>query len=224
MADVAAIAAASLNFACEHGLAGENEAAVAFSSLGEKGPEAEIVALDQMRESVAGSYRVRISTRVTREARAWARQNARRRTASHETGGLLWGMWDDAVGVIWVFDASGPPPDSRHDPAHFTCGIEGTVSEHQKRMAISHATSGFIGFWHTHPDMPSHQSDTDIGGMAQLVSVVGQNQKRALMLIFGRTGTRPSAGVYVYESHGMTETGDLVIAGTTQIPLETAVV
>ena len=98
------------------------------------------------------------------------------------------------------------------------------MAEHKQRMVISRATSGFIGFWHTHPDMSSHQSTTDLAGMAQLVSTVGQNQKRALMLIFGRTDERPSAGVYVYESPGMTEKGDLVVAGTSQITLETAVV
>lgn len=223
-ADVAAIAATSLNVACEHGLARENEVAVAFSLMSQNRPEAEIVTLDEMLESTVGSYRVRIATRVICEARAWVRQNARLRSASHETGGLLWGMWDDAVGVIWVFDASGPPPDSRHDSAHFICGIEGTVAEHKHRMATSRSTSGFIGYWHTHPDMPSYQSTTDVAGMAQLVSTVGQNQKRSMMLIFGRTEVRPTAGVYVYESHGRTGNDEMVVAGTTQVPLETGVV
>jgi integrative and conjugative element protein (TIGR02256 family) len=177
-----------------------------------------------MDEFVAGTYRVRIAKKVGREARGWVRQNNRLRSPSYETGGLLWGMWDDAVGVIWVFDASGPPSDSRHDPVHFVCGVEGTAEEHKRRVATSRGTSGFIGFWHTHPDMESLQSRTDIRGMATLVSAVGYKQKRALMLIYGRVGEQPTAGVYVYESHAVTEHGDYVEVGATQVALATAIV
>ena len=171
-----------------------------------------------------GQYEVRISEKVYREARAWVRQSNRIRSPQDETGGLLWGLWDDVVGVIWVFDASGPPPDSLHDPGHFVCGVEGTVEEHVHRVERSRGTCGFIGFWHTHPDMPSQQSSTDIVGMAKLVSRMGQNQQRALMLIFGRTKGRPSVGVYVYESESLLQATELVAVDIGQIELKTAVV
>jgi len=223
-ADASSIAAGALNLACEHGLGGSKSAAFAFGIPGAKRPMVEVAVLDEMETFVAGHYRVRIAKKVGREARGWVRQNNRLRSSAHETGGLLWGMWDDSVGVIWVFDVSGPPSDSHHDPGHFLCGIEGTHAEHKRRLTISQGTSGFIGFWHTHPDMASQQSGTDVRGMASLVSAVGENQKRALMLIFGRAGTQPTMGIYVYESHALTETGDFVQVGATQVALASIVV
>ncbi len=126
--------------------------------------------------------------------------------------------------MIWAFEASGPPPDSLHDPGHFVCGIEGTGDEHERRFRRSQGVSGFIGFWHTHPGAASHQSPIDVGGMAELVSRIGQNQKRAMMLIFGQTGGHPSAGVYIYESQSSVGSTDLILVGESQIRLEISVV
>ena len=148
-------------------------------------------------EVLVGQYRVQICKSVFTEARAWVKQNNRVRTQHHETGGLLWGLWDDAIGLIWIFDASGPPPDSSHDPGHFLCGVEGTVEEHEKRMKQSFGTNGFVGFWHTHPNMASGQSMNDIFEMTELVAHFGQNQKRSVMMIFGRTAKKPTVGIYI---------------------------
>lgn len=219
-ADVACIAARALNHACQVGLGQQASIGLAFTASG----ITDVVPLPEMHEHPVGEYRVRLSAKVACEARAWSGQNARVRTPAHETGGLLWGLWDDAVRVIWVFDASGPPPDSRHDPAHFLCGVAGTSEEHQRRLSLTHGTSGFVGFWHTHPDMPSRESGTDIHGMTNLVSTFGLNQKRALMLIFGRSNGAGTAGVYLYESRAVTTTGELVSAGEWQFTLERAVV
>jgi hypothetical protein len=156
--------------------------------------------LPPVQVALAGGYRILIARKALNQARSFVRQNNRLRSAVHETGGLLWGYWNDASGVIVVHDASGPPPDSRHEPAHFTCGIEGTQAEHSYRTEQTLGACGFLGFWHTHPDLPSKQSDEDTAGMANLVARFGHNQRRALMLIFGRTGGAASAGVYLYEA------------------------
>ena len=217
-ADAFSIASGALNLACTYGLGDGKGAAIAFAGLGARRPAVEVVPLDEMDEFVVGGYRVRIARKVRREVRAWVRENNRRRSPAHETGGLLWGLWDDAVGIIWIFDASGPPPDSRHDPGHFVCGVEGTAEEHRRRFSMSRSASGFIGFWHTHPDMPSQQSVIDVEGMTGLVSAIGENQRRALMLIFGRSEGRPSAGVYVYESQTVKDGTEFVVVGVTQVP------
>ena len=223
-ADALGIAASSLNLATQHGLVPAKTFAAAFATVGTAHPIEDVPTLDGMQEFAAGNYRVRIAKKVYREARAWARQNARQRSSRHETGGLLWGLWDDATNVIWVFDASGPPRDSRHDPGHFICGTDGTSEEHKRRSAMSRGASGFVGFWHTHPEMLSKQSPVDIGGMTGLVSALGENQKHALMLIFGRTADQPTAGIYVYESHRVVHGLEFVAAGEAQGALETAVV
>jgi tRNA A37 threonylcarbamoyladenosine dehydratase len=225
-ADVSGLVSTSLNLAVGQGIGGGTITGIAISSQTStsKSGDASTFHMPNFQEAIAAHYRIRISQNVFSEARGWVKQNNRIRSPQHETGGLLWGLWDDAVGIIWIFDASGPPPDSRHDPGHFLCGTQGTVAEHNQRTKISHGTCGFIGFWHTHPDMPSEQSPTDVHGMATLVSSFGQNQRRSFMLIFGRTGGTPTAGVYVYESRHVARTTELVSIGTSQFTLRKSVV
>lgn len=225
-ADVCCIASTALNIAAQHLASSHSPMGTALSAHSfERTGETKTFRLVGMQETVAGGYRVRVAENVHREARAWVRRNNRIRSRSYETGGLLWGHWDDAVNVLWIFDASGPPPDSRHEPEHFVCGVEGTLIEHERRMAQSRGTCGFVGFWHTHPAMSSHQSIVDIGGMAELVSRIGQNQRRSAMLIFGRTaGGAAAATIHVYESHSLARSGDLIAVGVGDIALETPVV
>ncbi len=223
-ADAVGIVSTGLHAAIAQGLASGTSVAGAFTLPTGNKPQVSTSVLSEMDEIWVGNYRVRVSKKIHVEARAWVRQNSRLRTPSHETGGLLWGLWDEAVKVIWVMDASGPPPDSKHDPSHFLCGTEGTREEHEKRFARSRGTAGFIGFWHTHPDMESFQSRTDVASMAKLVSALGQNQKRSLMLIYGRTGNRSTAGLYAYESHSVAEGWDCVVASIGQFSLAKAVV
>lgn len=225
-ADVSILVSTALNIAVGHVITGNVQVGMVFSvhdPVGTSGALS-VFKLSSAEEITVGQYRVRIIPNVYKELGGWVRQNERIRSHQHETGGLLWGLWDDAVGVIWVFDASGPPPDSRHDPGHFVCGIKGTVDEHKRRFKKSLGTHGFIGFWHTHPDMPSQQSVLDMRGMAGLVSSLGQNQRKAMMLICGRTAGRPTAGIYVYESQALMEQTDWVSVGMAQVALKTAIV
>jgi proteasome lid subunit RPN8/RPN11 len=172
----------------------------------------------------AGGYKVRIAESVMVQARAWTRRNGRDNTPEDETGGLLWGFWDEAIRAIWIFEASGPPPDSVNSPGYFLCGVEGTADEHQRRSENSFGACGFIGHWHTHPNLPPTQSLEDIRSMATLVSAVGGNQRKSAMLIFGRTGGRPTAGLYIYESLLVRDSVDTVIAEFSQIELPVEVV
>ena len=225
-ADVASFAAEALNASLARLELEDKGIGLAWSAPGTDRGERDLslVELPTFHDTQVGSYRVRIAESVFVQARSWARKNSRERSPGHETGGLLWGVWDDAVRCIWIFDASGPPPDSVHNPGHFLCGVEGTAEEHRKRVRRSNGTCGFVGHWHTHPDMPSGQSGTDIASMATLVSSVSGNQRRSAMLIFGRTAGRPTAGIYIYESRGMTKCSDIVTAGSSQFELLIAVV
>ncbi len=225
-ADVAGLAASAINLAAQQ-MFRDQPSGLAFSAPNGKAErlEVDVIELAHLIETNVGNYRIRTASNVYREARAWVQQNNRLRTADHETGGLLWGLWDDAVEIIWVFDASGPPADSKHDPGRFTCGVEGTTTEHVRRMQQTENLCGFVGLWHTHPEMAPVQSGVDIGGMAALVSRVGHNQRRCLMLIFGRAAERGTVAYYVYESHGTTNQAvDLVSVAVGQIDLDERVV
>lgn len=219
-ADILGLASSALNWAISN-LQGENPGgALALSVPTIKSKwTLESIELPRFHEVPAGNYRVRIALSVFTQARAWIQQNHRSRSSKHETGGLLWGTWDDAIGVIWIFDLSGPPTDSQHDPGHFICGVEETQQEHIRRSEQSYGVCGFVGHWHTHPNLPSYQSSEDISSMISLVSAVGRNQKKSMMLVLGSAHGMPTAGVYVYESQSLMENTELISVGSAQFAL-----
>lgn len=225
-ADALVLVSTALNLGGSQIVRGDPPVGTAFSTHSEARAigTLDIVKLTAVKPVEVADYRVWISPNVCREARGWVRQSNRLRSGRHETGGLLWGVWDDAVEAIWILDASGPPPDSLHDPGHFVCGVEGTLEEHQRRFDRSHGVCGFVGIWHTHPFMPPMQSLVDVVGMSDLVSRVGQNRRRAVMIIFGRASHRGSAGLYLYESEGMVASAEAVRCVGTQIVMDEAVV
>jgi hypothetical protein len=223
--DVMSLSAFSFNLALQHADSIELPLGLLFST-GHKEASAtsNVMPLSRLRDIKVRDYRVRMDSSIFREAHAWVKQNARIRSPKYETGGLLWGQWDDAVGIIWISALSGPPRDSIHDPSGFICGVEGTSAEHVARLERSRGSCGFIGFWHTHPKMIAEQSIVDVAGMSTLVAGMGLNHRRAIMLIFGRAGRRPTAGIYIYESSGATDEGEIVAWKPRQIITPFAVV
>jgi hypothetical protein len=226
MGDVSRLAATALNALVGTYVNDQAACAIAFVLPSVDGETAQfnVYSLPTVVVALTEGYRILISAKALNQARTAVRQNRRLRTDRHETGGLLWGYWDEAARIIVVADASGPPPDSCHAPSHFTCGTAGTESEHGYRMKSSFGACGFIGMWHTHPEVPPMQSSEDIVGMATLVARSGQNRRRALMLIFGRTAGAGTAGVYVYEGLSASHGEQSIIVGVTQLALAEPVV
>ncbi len=167
-----------------------------------------------------GDYKMIISSSVFIQSKAWVKQNSRIRSKDHETGGLIWGLWDDAIKAIWVFDVSGPPPDSVHNPGHFLCGTQGIVEDHLSRFKNSNGVEGFLGYWHTHPGFRSEQSAVDIEGMADVVSKFGSGKGKALMFIYGRTKGSPTLGIYIYQSKLSNVNSELLLVKSEQIKLQ----
>ena len=221
-ADMFTLVSTALNYAFDSILKNSIPLGLAFSAHVPCGSKAkmDVFNLSEFKEVTVGAYRVRINNNIERELRGWIEQNNRLRSSRHETGGLLWGLWDDAVNVIWILGVSGPPVDSQHMVGHFTCGVSGTLEEHKKRLAQSNGTNGFIGLWHTHPEMSSGQSVVDIRSMAVLVSNIGHNHKRILMFIVGESLRGSTAGIYIYESQSTSKDSDFVSVGERQISLE----
>lgn len=139
---------------------------------------------DAVATDTSGRYEIRMSIRALAEMRAEVRRGARTRGLGHETGGMLLGSFDDAVGCVYVDVATGPSPDSVLSPMYFGHGTEGTqdvVDHHRERTA---RRVGFVGMWHTHPRGRAHPSEIDTAGMDWLVSPDGAG-RRALMVILG---------------------------------------
>ena len=133
----------------------------------------------------AGRLRVRIAAPALAEMRAEARRGARVRGPEIETGGTLLGSVDDAVGVVFVDAATGPPPDSLLSAVRFDHGVDGVqdIVDAQRRKTAN--ASGYVGMWHTHPGGPAAPSQTDTAGMANVVAPIADGPPQSLMLILG---------------------------------------
>lgn len=105
---------------------------------------------------------------------------------------MLLGAFDDATGVIHVDRVAGPPPDSFLSRDYFQHGIDGVQTRVENEVKRTSGTSGFLGFWHTHPCGPARPSLTDEQGMASIVAPDGSRQ-RALMMILGGPADRWNA-------------------------------
>jgi molybdopterin/thiamine biosynthesis adenylyltransferase/proteasome lid subunit RPN8/RPN11 len=132
-----------------------------------------------------GRYEVRISPLAAAEMRAEARKGRRVRTARVETGGSLLGAFDTATGVLWIDEATPPPPDSVMSEIYFRHGTEGVADRITARVDATARVTSFVGMWHTHPQGDALPSELDKAGVAQLVVPLPNTPPRASMLILG---------------------------------------
>jgi len=146
----------------------------------------------------ADDYEVRITKAALHEMKAWISSNRRVRKSTVETGGLLWGEWDDATRIVWITDVSGPPPDSTHAETKFVCGVKGTKKEHDRRTEFTRGACGYIGMWHTHPVSEPWPSGIDLAGMHQILTKGGLPPRKNLLLIIGKDSGKDVVGAYLF--------------------------
>ena len=145
------------------------------------------------------SYEIRLAEPALDEIRAWTRRSARVLGPRVETGGLLFGQRDDAAGVIWVSEVTGPPPDSIQSDEEFVCGVAGNDRYRDEKHTRGRGSLGFVGMWHTHPSGDAMCSARDIISMATLVLQDETPLPKSLALILGATPDEPELGAYVFE-------------------------
>ena len=130
-------------------------------------------------------YEVRISSHAWADLQAWIQRSARLYGRECETGGHLFGERDDAVKVLWVSEATGPPSDSKASASEFVCGIEGMDIIAQQKNEFSRGSVNFIGMWHTHPNGNSTPSRTDYDAMLSIVENPGVSCARSILIVIG---------------------------------------
>jgi integrative and conjugative element protein (TIGR02256 family) len=140
---------------------------------------------DTLATDQATGYDVRITPTALAEMRAEARRGARVRGSRVETGGTLLGVIDDATGVIFVDEATGPPPDSLLTETYFQHGLDGVSAHLAARREATGNISRFLGMWHTHPHTAAQPSATDRAAMTSLTLPLDDAPARALVLIAG---------------------------------------
>ncbi len=154
---------------------------------------------DLLSVDIHAGYQVRIAPSAWDAARSWIVRSRDISGPDAETGGLLFGERDDAAGIIWVSELSGPPPDSEGSAERFVCGVEGTAEMNAEKRARSRGSIQYLGMWHTHPSSEPIPSSTDWDGMRRLVKTAGGGG-RPLMLIIGCPHAIPMLGTYVFRA------------------------
>jgi integrative and conjugative element protein (TIGR02256 family) len=154
---------------------------------------------DHVSHDIHAAYLVRISPAAWSDTRSWIAKSRDELGPKVETGGLLFGERDDAAGVIWVSEVSGPPPDSIASEREFVCGVAGTAEMNSQKLARSRGSVHYLGMWHTHPGAAPFPSPTDWMAMHRLLVTAGSGS-RTLMLIVGCPHTTPMLGTYVFKA------------------------
>lgn len=151
-------------------------------------------------------YEVRTSARAWEQMERWVARSRDAVGPEVETGGLSFGERDDAAGVVWVTEVSGPPPDSVASPELFECGMAGTQQDHLGRELWSRGSVRYVGMWHTHPVSAPTPSGTDLHGMARILSEGAVNPSKSLLSILGTPHTAPLLGTFVFDRSDVRET------------------
>lgn len=144
-------------------------------------------------------YETRMEPGAWQTLQSWKEESRRRRGEDVETGGLLFGEISEHLGIVWVSEASGPPPDSQHSAAEFVCGIEGTAATNAEKEKRSRQSVQYVGTWHTHPVSAPTPSSRDLGAMAQLLTTDLAPVERLLLLIVGRMPDGPAVTATVFQ-------------------------
>ena len=146
----------------------------------------------------------RMSANAWRDMCGWIRAGTRERSAEHETGGLLFGEFDDTLGIAWVTNVSGPPRDSSFSAEHFVCGTHGTRELCEDYKERTQQIVRYIGTWHSHPVDPAEPSNTDYAGIGTMFASAPNDGAHQLMVIVGHaTEPQPQLGAYTFEKRAL---------------------
>lgn len=155
--------------------------------------EADLVFIDP-----GSGYETRVEQAAWRSLLACTRASARRLGSEVETGGLLFGELDEHLKVIWVSEASGPPPDSRQSAEEFICGIAGTHALNAEKSERSRKSAQYVGMWHTHAGARAVPSDRDLSAMDTLLTTSPAPVERLLLMIVGFREPMPEVSASVF--------------------------
>jgi hypothetical protein len=143
-------------------------------------------------------HTVLVAPEATKTIEAEVARSARVYGPDVETGGLMFGEIDDNLGMLFLDQVTGPPPDSYHSPQLFVCGTDGNQERSELQKKRSGGASGFIGIWHTHPVSPPRPSDVDFGAMYSILEANERPPRHTVMLIIGHAASHPEWAFYVF--------------------------
>ena len=153
---------------------------------------------------VADGIDFRMSANAWRDMSGWIRAGSRERSVEHETGGLLFGEFDETLGIAWVTNVSGPPRDSSFSAQRFVCGTHGTKELSNDYEERTHRIVRYVGTWHSHPVSAAAPSKTDYEGIGTMFASAPDDGAHQLMVIVGHAADpQPRLGAYAFEKQAL---------------------
>ena len=211
-ADVASLAARSINVLAK-ALEEVGESATGALLSQALGDRERVLAFTPDIRWGAEGLEFRLARNAWRDMCGWVRTGARQRSDKDETGGLLFGEFDEALGIAWISNVSGPPADSQFSPEQFVCGTEGTgelCDGYEQRM---HGVVRYVGTWHSHPESPAVPSDKDYAGIGSIfASAPGEGSHQLMVIVGNATTPHAEIGAYAFEKRDL-----LVESGTVSL-------
>lgn len=167
----------------------------------------------------------RFSKNAWRDTQGWIKTGARTRSIKHEIGGLLFGQFDEMLGIGWISNVSGPPKDSEFSPEGFVCGVNGTQELCKQYDKDSNGVVQYIGTWHSHPISHAKPSSTDFNGVAEIFASTEGIGSHQLMMIIGFSSTQDKeVGIYAFEKNNFKSINDIsifdlsIVGGINKLP------
>ena len=202
-ADMAALSARALN-ALAKGLAAPGDSADGyFISQSPDHREHHVRYRPDIRWGAEG-LDFRMSANAWRDMTGWIRTGTRERSAQHETGGLLFGEFDETLGIAWITNVSGPPQGSTFSAEHFVCGTQGTSDLCRDYEVRTRRIVRYVGTWHSHPVSPAEPSATDYAGIGSIFAAAPVDSAHQLMVLVGHASEeRPQIGAYAFEKRAL---------------------
>jgi Dinucleotide-utilizing enzymes involved in molybdopterin and thiamine biosynthesis family 2 len=186
-ADVASLAGGMVSVAAEL-LSSEDEKDYAYVSrvamVNEAGtPVVLPFEVDLTHICPVSGFEIRMCREAARSIKETVKRSAEQFGTLFETGGVLYGERNEALRIVWVDEATGPPTDSRSSPTEFVCGVAGVADRHDELQRGATGRRGFIGSWHTHPGGSCQPSHVDEMAMRSLVSGPDCASRKALLVV-----------------------------------------
>jgi proteasome lid subunit RPN8/RPN11 len=144
---------------------------------------------DWVLQDTGGHYEVRLDEHaVDRMGGIVGRALSGDQSGTGHTGGLLLGQFDDACGVVWVSEVTGPPRGSTVSPHELQLNVAEAGEHVRERGRATGGLLAHVGYWHTHPGASATPSELDRQQMEDPPSPAGSYPPRVLFLIVGLQG------------------------------------
>ncbi|MCC6448021.1 MAG: Mov34/MPN/PAD-1 family protein [Chitinophagaceae bacterium] len=131
-------------------------------------------------------YKIFIPQNILEKIIKEIEKSDKKHNPAQETGGLIFGEWDDLTRSVYINEVSGPPADSKSSRNHFDCGVKGTKELNDKLKARYRGSIYFIGLWHSHPFGSATYSGEDKASMHLVVTKLSPPKSLLLIVAYDR--------------------------------------